>query len=560
MSIVKPTSLILTSIAIIFTIALTFASFEIPNILDNLLHEKAQFVNVQTGGGPLQEIKTELFISHFRLRTIGYTALLIVAVLIIIGFVTEKTGLTSLGAFALFIPVFGHFAATMFFLGGLGFLRLLWLPGLDISFEIMRLGDAVFIPYRIILDAFNFIGINLFKILPYFFIVLGLFIFCFSTIIWLNTYYKQRGIARIWLYKYSRHPQYLGWILWSYGILLMPGANMKQYYSLSNSLPWLISTLIIIGVAMIEEIKMSKRYGQEFENYRSASYFMLPFPKYFCKVFSSPFRFFFKKNYPTRKLEIFNVLLFYFLLTIFITFVLNSTATMEAPGRWIFYNEGTKTVDELANEFVKTPERKDKYELAELLVEKGNESSEYFIEYLSHPEYVIREFSADALGRLTPAKAIDPLIKALSDDHWRVVNSALNSLGNYKSDKAAKVLIEKLDSGNPKIISLAAGALVRMGTTAAVEAVIPLAENKMISPNVELIEALSLHQSKRAESLLIQYISDEDKNIRQAAVIAGMNYSSNEIKIALSKAIKDSDWEVRVYAEEVLMNIIQNRN
>ena len=35
----------------------------------------------------------------------------------------------------LFLPVFGHFALTMFFLGGLGFLRLLWMPFLDVSFN-----------------------------------------------------------------------------------------------------------------------------------------------------------------------------------------------------------------------------------------------------------------------------------------------------------------------------------------------------------------------------------------------------------------------------------------
>ena len=89
------------------------------------------------------------------MRTIGYVCLFAIIGLIIIGFVTEKAGLTTLGAFAIFLPVFGHFAATMFFLGGLGFLRLIWLPGLDISFNVMNLGDAVFIPYRIIIDAFN---------------------------------------------------------------------------------------------------------------------------------------------------------------------------------------------------------------------------------------------------------------------------------------------------------------------------------------------------------------------------------------------------------------------
>ena len=556
MSIFKPASLILASIAIIFTIALTFASFELPNVFDNLLNENVQFVNVQTGGGNLQEIKTELFIEHFHLRTIGYVSLFIIVILILVGFITEKTGLTSLGAFAIFLPVFGHFAATMFFLGGLGFLRLLWLPGLDISFDIMKLGDAVFIPYRIILDVFNFIGINLYNILPYLIITLGLFIFCFSTLIWLHTYYKEKGIAKIWLYRYSRHPQYLGWIIWSYGILLIPGANMKQNYSLSNSLPWLISTLIIIGVAMMEEIKMSKKYGHEYNNYRNASYFMFPFPKYFCKVFTSPFRFFYQKGYPTKKVEIISVLIFYFFLVILTTYTLNSSAKMEAPGRWVFEYEESKTIEELSKEFVETHERRDKYKIYELMVSKGDESVPYFINFLQHPDFVIREFSADALGKLTNADAIDPLIQTLSDDHWRVVNSALNSLSNYKSDKAVNALIEKLQSEDSHIVSNTAGALARIGTPAAIEAVIPLAESNVIEANTSLIESLSSYKSERAEKLIIRYMSDADIKIRQAAVIAGLNFSSDNIKNALANAKNDSDWEVRIYAEEVLKKII----
>lgn len=181
----------LITLAIIFTVALTFASIELPKITDDLLQEKVNYVNVYTGGGELQELKTELFIKHFHFRSLGYAAILITVILITIGFITEKTGLTSLGAIAIFLPIFGHFAATMFFLGGLGFLRLLWLPGLDISFDIMKLGDAVFIPYRIILDLFNLVGINLHSILPYFFISSGLLLFCYSTIIWFKITSKK---------------------------------------------------------------------------------------------------------------------------------------------------------------------------------------------------------------------------------------------------------------------------------------------------------------------------------------------------------------------------------
>jgi len=63
------------------------------------------------------------------------TLLAIMVILIVVGFVTEKAGWTAAGALVLFLPVFGHFAATMFFLGGLGFLRLARLAILDMNYQ-----------------------------------------------------------------------------------------------------------------------------------------------------------------------------------------------------------------------------------------------------------------------------------------------------------------------------------------------------------------------------------------------------------------------------------------
>ena len=546
------TSFLLLTLAVIFTIGLTFASIELPRVTDNLIGENLNFVNVYTGGGDLQEIKTELFIKHYHLRTIGYVCLFAIIGLIIIGFVTEKAGLTTLGAFAIFLPVFGHFAATMFFLGGLGFLRLIWLPGLDISFNIMSLGDAVFIPYRIIADGFNLIGIDLNEILPYFLIVFGLLIFCFATLVWFQTYYKGDGVAIHWIYKYSRHPQYLGWIIWSYGILFLPGVNMKQSYSISDSLPWLLSTLIIIGIAMVEEIKMSKLHGNKYEEYRKDSYFMIPMPKYFCRVISAPFKTFFNKSLPTKKNEITIVLLFYFFLIVLITFVLNLTAEMKSPGKWIFDTKEKRSIELLTREFKETPNRRNKYYLSEALIEKGDSAIPIFINLTNSQDPVIREFSVDALGVLRSDEALLALINSLKDDNHKVVYSALRSLGNYKTNVAVNSLVNLLDEKNPDLTSLVASALVRIGTEKAVNAVIPYAEKGIIEPNTDLILALRNATDPRAEYILLKYISNNDEKIRQAAVIAAMNFESDKIKIVLTKALNDKNWEVRLYAEEVL--------
>ncbi len=142
--------ILLTLLALVFTLGLTFASVELPRLVDTLLHKNIDFLDVATGQDELTAYKTELFLSHYHIRLIGYISLGLILALIITGFVFEKRKLASVGAVILFLPVFGHFAATMFFLGGLAFLRFLWLPFLDISFDIMRLGDIV-----LLLSAFS---------------------------------------------------------------------------------------------------------------------------------------------------------------------------------------------------------------------------------------------------------------------------------------------------------------------------------------------------------------------------------------------------------------------
>jgi hypothetical protein len=546
---------LLSVLAIIFTIALTFASIEFPKLTDDLIHDSIDFVNVYTGGGEYQELKTDYFISHYHIRTIGYISLGVIALMIILGFITERTGWSSLGAFAVFLPVFGHFAATMFFLGGLGFLRIIWLPGLDLSFDIMKLGDAVFIPYRLIIDLFNLAGINLNDILPYIFTAAGLMIFCIGTLQWFFAYFKKIGLAKKGLYKISRHPQYLGWIIWSYGIIFLPGANMKQSYSISDSLPWLISTLIIIGVAMLEEIKMSRRYGEQYDQYRKSTFFMIPFPKYLCRIISAPFRVFFNKNYPTRKREIISVLGFYFVLLVTLTALLNSAARTTAPGRWEFAETDKRNLTELSKAFIETSNRREKYKISKIMIDKGTAAVPYFIDLIGNPDPVVREFSADALGIIKSNSAISVLLNSLSDKNIKVVYSVLRSLGNYRSEAAVNRLIESLNSGNPQLIPLIAGALVRIGTQSAVNAVIPLAEKDIIDPNTDLILALSKYPNANAERLILRYMTYDDVKIRRAAVIASRNFPSADIKKTLIKMEADEDMEVRIFAAETLERI-----
>lgn len=65
------------------------------------------------------------------------------------------------------------------------------------------------------------------------------------------------------------------------------------------SLPWVISTLIILCVALSEEMQMYKVHGQAYEQYRTQAPFLFPLPGFLARIVSAPFRLILRKDQPT---------------------------------------------------------------------------------------------------------------------------------------------------------------------------------------------------------------------------------------------------------------------
>ncbi len=60
--------ILLTLLALVFTLGLTFASVELPRLVDTLLHKNIDFLDVATGQDELTAYKTEIFLSHYHIR------------------------------------------------------------------------------------------------------------------------------------------------------------------------------------------------------------------------------------------------------------------------------------------------------------------------------------------------------------------------------------------------------------------------------------------------------------------------------------------------------------
>ena len=303
-------SVFLIVLAIVFTLGLVFATLEAPRVLNRIV---ASLVEIPGFHPAIEPQAIEEWMQSNHIRAIGYGCLGILILLTILGIVTERTGLSTLGTVAFFLPTFGHFCVYMFFLGGLGILRILWLPIWDSSVALLKLGDVAYLPYMAVVYPLSQIGVDIRILLAYTLIAVGLFVFLLATITWFYAKFQDKGTVDFWLYRYSRHPQYLGWILWSYGLMLL-AAMMPVPMAGTNpgaSFPWVISSLLIVSVAYTEEIRMGKERGAEYEAYRESVPFMFPLPRFVSRTITAPMRLLLKTDRPKNTRQVLAMLVIY---------------------------------------------------------------------------------------------------------------------------------------------------------------------------------------------------------------------------------------------------------
>jgi len=263
------------TLSIILAIALLYSTFEVPKVLDEALQQ--YFPEVFWDVRAREEVLATL-------RPLGYAALVATIASMALGFATKRGLLSFTGSLALYIPTFGYFASAMFFLTGLGALRALWLPMLEFSPDLLKLGCAAYLPLAVLGPLATLVGMAL--------TFVGLLVFALGATTWLYGRFRGLELVDFWVYRYSRHPQYLGFIIWSYGLLVF--VSYKQYvrgaFATPPALLWLISTMVVIGVALLEEAEMLKRYGERYEEYRKRAPFMIPIPKWLARIIAAPLR------------------------------------------------------------------------------------------------------------------------------------------------------------------------------------------------------------------------------------------------------------------------------
>lgn len=539
-------------LAIVFSTGLIFAFIELPRLLDTSLQNNLGFPQFDHGGGGNSTLKTEMFIQGLHLRWIGYGSLLLIVGLIILGYFTRKSGWALAGAIGLFIPVFGQFAYSMFFLAGLGFLRVGWLPFLEISFNLLDLGKVIYVPYWILLWFFGLFKWDAHNFLSWFFMAAGAFLFTWGVLIWFKSRYSGDKVATSRIYRISRHPQYLGWILWSYGFILFSPfeKSMKMSWSVPSSLPWLFMSMTIVGICLLEEIKMMKITGGSYAKYRRTSPFLLPLPAWLNRILTWPGRLVTHGEYPSRRRQVLWIVLIYTGI-----FMGLSLIWMDLGGSHRNIESAEDIHQELTEILTKLEKagdnRREIYALVDQIPGHGQAGKESLVSLAESPNPLIREFAIMHLGRMGVQEAEDIVIRSMYDSIKRVRSSAIIAAGEIKSLSASDSLTAMLI--HPRLennIFQIYGALGAIGDTAAIPV---LAEGLKSGEHYNQIAALNAILEIDAGiglSYAIAELSDENVEVRRNAVIVCIQSGDPRAIDPLKALFKDEDFEVRFYAKQ----------
>jgi len=130
----------------------------------------------------------------------------------------------------------------------------------------------------------------LFRTYGIYLVLFGLIIYFYSLIYQLS---HRKQLIKRGPYKIVRHPQYLAFIIITFGMTLVAFQTSPIISTLFSTINpytllliiWIIEVLAYILIGKIEEVALKAKYGDEFLQYANKVSFMIPFLKLKRKKF-----------------------------------------------------------------------------------------------------------------------------------------------------------------------------------------------------------------------------------------------------------------------------------
>jgi protein-S-isoprenylcysteine O-methyltransferase Ste14 len=445
----------------------------------------------------------------------------------------------------------------MFFLAGLGILRVSWLPFMDISIKVLELGEVIYIPYWMLMWIARQFYWYAHYFISYLFMITGSLIFVWAVLLWLRARSGKNPVAQSWLYRYSRHPQYLGWIIWSYGLLLFSALEnqMKKTWSVPASLPWLLATMVIIGICLLEELKMKQVFGKSYNEYREKTPFLFPLPKWLKAGILFPIRLISKKNWPETRGQVAGTVLIYTLCLILISLIwVDVFPDKETQVQSVTSSENIDDkIHSILVELQRTDSRGQLHKQIMNLKFYQDRAVPTLIVLLGNSNSDIREFSVQALRELRATSAADALIPLLEDPEYRVRREAAYAMGDLHVDQNIEPLIQVLQKPTNAGMRYAVyTSLGQIGSFRAWSTLVSAARDTVWFARNAALQALYKIDRHRAIDYITQALQSPEVNVRRQAVMILLRDPHPGAVDALKRLDNDPDFETRFYSRQVL--------
>jgi protein-S-isoprenylcysteine O-methyltransferase Ste14 len=249
--------------------------------------------------------------------------------LVILGFCIDRFRFSFLGSVFLYLPTFSQIGFKMYFFAGAGVFCLIWLPLLEISPDLLRLGEIINFPLLLFYQIYewdSYFFYNLVQpLFPLYVILigfLGTFLLTYGMISWLYGRFNNQPLVDFWIYRYSRHPQYLGILLLTWTVSFYFSAGWFWSPPTPPSTFFLLFSFFILGKAIHEENKLLQVDEFSYAEYRLRSPFLLPLPKVIRSGFPKFNTIIIKKEWPESNREIAVLLLSYGLIVVLVSILL----------------------------------------------------------------------------------------------------------------------------------------------------------------------------------------------------------------------------------------------
>jgi HEAT repeat protein/energy-coupling factor transporter ATP-binding protein EcfA2 len=176
-------------------------------------------------------------------------------------------------------------------------------------------------------------------------------------------------------------------------------------------------------------------------------------------------------------------------------------------------------------------------------------------EALNHSDSYVRNYAADALGKIGNSQAVDALIAALNDSDSWVIAKAASALGKIGNSQAVDALIAALNDSEEYVRMNAAQALGEIGSSQAVDALIAALNDSEWYVRSNAADALGKIGNSQAGDALIAALNHSDFGVGLSAVSALRRIGNSQAVDALIAVLNDSELGVREYAASALGEI-----